>query len=104
MTVSIDARVKTVIIHENGGGELRLIDRPPSRPGDTGGIAGQSVLVFQSAPEEVTGLNGLDVWGSSERLMLGDKEIAQRIGYTRIVFVDRATFNAALTDYHRNGR
>jgi hypothetical protein len=99
--MSIDARVDVVHINEDGSGELRLVDRPPSRPGQNPGIAGQRSLSYLTAPEEVTALNGLDVWGGSDELMLGDRKIADRVGYTRIVFVSWADFNAAVAEYHR---
>jgi hypothetical protein len=99
--MSIDARVQTVILNEDDTGELRLIDRPKSRPGDSGGCAGQNALRFDSAPHEVTALNGLDVWGSANSLMLGDVEIAKRVGYTRIVFTDAGTFKRAVSAYHK---
>jgi|SRR6185369_3188386 len=97
--MSIDARIETVIINEDGSGELRLIDRPAKRPGQNSGIAGQRSLSFSSAPEEVTALNGLNVWGGGSSLILGDVEIARREGYTSIVFVNRETFNRAVAEY-----
>ncbi len=98
--MSIDARVETVLHNEDGSGELVLVDRP-ARPGGYPGTAGQPRLTFTSAPHEVTALNGLDVWGGSSSLMLGDIEIARREGYTRIVFHDDETFRAALTRYRQ---
>lgn len=98
--MSIDARVKTVIVNEDGSGRLVLVDRPPSRPGDSGGIAGQKILGFRGAPEEVTALNGLDIWGSDSSLMLGVYEIATRYGYQEIGFVGREFFNRAVANYH----
>jgi hypothetical protein len=94
--MSIDARVETVYINEDGSGRLNLVDRPGNPPG----ISGQSSLWFKHAPEEVTGLNGLDVWGGSSILMLGDHRIASRVSYTQIVFVDSQLFKAALSAYH----
>jgi hypothetical protein len=93
--MSIDARVRAVYLHENGGGSLELEDRP-RRPGGVPGIAGQKRLSFDAAPEEVTALNGREVWGGSGFLMLGDVEIAKRVGYTRIEFHDRETFIRAI--------
>jgi len=91
--MSIDAKVETVYIDEDGGGYLDLIDRP------NGGIAGQKKLYFDMAPEEVTGLNGLNIWGGSGFIMLGDIQIANRIGYTKIEFVNRKDFCKALSNY-----
>jgi hypothetical protein len=102
--MSIDAQVQTVIVNEDGSGELRLIDRPARRPGDYPGCRGQSVLQYKTAPEEVTALNGLCIWGGSETIMLGDRKIADRIGYVRIAFVESEAFKAAVTEYHRMRR
>lgn len=96
--MSIDATVEYVRINEDGSGALVLSDRKPD------GCAGQSELRFTEAPHEVTALNGFDVWGGSEQLMLGDIEIAQRIGYTSIRFRDAATFVAAVEAYRRRKR
>ncbi|CEF48244.1 unnamed protein product [uncultured bacterium] len=101
--MSIDARVDSVIRYEDGGGELRLIDRP-ARPGGVPGIKGQSLLWFHTAPHEVTALNGLDIWGGSSTLMLGDIAIARRDGYAHIVFCDRETFLIAVERYHQSER
>lgn len=102
--MSIDARVKTVIINENGSGSLLLVDRPPTRKGDTPGIAGQKSLRFSSGPEEVTALNGLNIWGGDSCIMLGEREIARRQGYGDLVFVDSEKFKAAVGEYHNRER
>lgn len=96
--MSIDARIRAVHLHEDGGGTLELEDRP-ARPGGVPGIAGQKRLRFDDAPEEVTALNGRDIWGGADTIMLGDVEIARRVGYTRIVFHDRETFLRAVREY-----
>jgi hypothetical protein len=93
--VSIDARVGHVTVCEDGSGVLNLIDRP-AMPGDTPGISGQSALFFNFSPEEVTALNGRDIWGGSSQVMLGELKIADRVGYTSIAFVDRERFVQAL--------
>jgi hypothetical protein len=102
--MSIDARVRTVIINEDGSGVLRLVDRPATRKGENDGIAGQSVLNFESSPEEVTSLNGLDIWGNSGTIMLGQKTIALRREYTRIEFLPRDLFVDAVRSYHERQR
>ncbi len=99
--MSIDAQVKTVHLYENGGGRLHLIDRPAERPGENDGIAGQDTLTFLECPEEVTALNGLNVWGNDSCLMLGYHKIADRKGYTQITFVNDAAFKHAVGEYHR---
>lgn len=83
--MSIDARVTAVIHNEDGSGKLMLEDRP-ARFGGVAGIAGQPALVFDSAPHDVTALNGRDIWGNDSVLMLGDRQFAKRVGFTRIVF------------------
>ena len=85
--MSINAIVRTVFINEDGSGRLAL----------EGDERGQPSLYFDSAPEEVTALNGLQVWGGSDTLMHGEHKIADRRGYTGIVFVDGEAFKTALS-------
>jgi hypothetical protein len=88
--MSIDARVDRVELYPDGSGKLYLKDRPAIRSGSTPGIAGQAVLFFDKAPEDVGSLEGKDIWGSDNIIMLGEQRIARRDGYTGIVFeVDR---------------
>jgi hypothetical protein len=94
--MSIDAVVTDVVVNSDGSGELRLGDRPPQRPGDNAGIAGQSVLSFEAAPADVVGLAGRQVWGGESSLMLGERQIARRDGYTRIVFTCDPIFPESL--------
>jgi hypothetical protein len=96
--MSIDANVAYVEVNEDGSGTLHLCDRIPN------GSRGQSRLHFATAPYEVTALNGLSVWGGDRDIMLGDREIAQREGYTRILFVERASFLDAVRIYHERHR
>lgn len=98
--MSIDARIQSVHLDEDGSGQLNLIDRPKV-PGGTPGCAGQRALRFDRAPHEVTALNGLDIWGGSSEIILGDIRIANRIGYTRIEFVDSEAFKVACAAYHK---
>lgn len=79
--MSIDARIKYVRHNEDGSGSLVL---EPSNPT---ACAGQSELHYDKAPEEVASLNGRQIWGGSSSIMLGETEIAKRIGYTRIEFI-----------------
>lgn len=96
--MSIDAHVAYVETKEDGSGTLHLCDRIPN------GSRGQSRLYFASAPHEVTALNGLSIWGGSGFIMLGDKQIATREGYTKISFTEREAFLAAVAEYHRRER
>ncbi len=96
--MSIDANVAFVECKEDGSGTLHLCDRVPN------GLRGQSRLSFDAAPYEVTALNGLPIWGGSSQIMLGDKEIAKRLGYTRISFSERESFLEAVRLYHEAQR
>ena len=97
--MSIDATVAAVHFNENGGGKLKLVDR--TKDGKAVGIAGQSVLFFDEAPEEVSALNGCDIWGGDSSLHLGEKTIALRLSVTRIQFVPRERFLAAIEAYRK---
>lgn len=96
--MAIDANVAYVELKEDGSGTLHLCDRVPE------GSRGQSRLHFETAPYEVTALNGLSIWGGSTQLMLGDHKIATRDGYTRISFIEREPFLAAVAEYHARER
>lgn len=102
--MSIDATVVYVETKEDGSGALHLCDRVGSVEGRRDGIAGQRTLRFDKAPYEVTALNGLNIWGGSSKIILGDSTIAKREGYTRIVFVDDDAFRAAVMTYHQRRR
>jgi hypothetical protein len=92
--MSIDANVAYVELHENGSGILHLCDRIPN------GSRGQSRLYFDSAPYEVTALNGFSIWGGDSTILLGSKEIAKRDGYTHISFSEREQFLEAVRLAH----
>lgn len=96
--MAIDANVAYVELREDGSGTLHLCDRVPN------GSRGQSRLHFDTAPYEVTALNGFAIWGGDNSIMLGDKEIAKRDGYTRISFTEREDFLAAVAAYHQKLR
>jgi hypothetical protein len=96
--MAIDANVAYVELKEDGSGTLHLCDRVPE------GSRGQSRLHFDSAPYEVTALNGLPIWGGAGQIMLCDTEIAKREGYTRISFNEREVFLSAVAEYHRRRR
>jgi hypothetical protein len=93
--MAIDAHVAYVELKEDGSGTLHLCDRIPN------GSRGQSRLHFDTAPYEVTALNGLPIWGGASGIMLGETEIAKRVGYTRISFNERETFLAAVAAHHQ---
>ena len=96
--MAIDANVSYVECKEDGSGILHLCDRVPN------GSRGQSRLYFDAAPHEVTALNGLSIWGGASEIMLGERQIATRILYTRISFTERESFLAAVAEYHQRQR
>ena len=96
--MSIDANVAYVELKEDGSGTMHLCDRIPN------GSRGQSRLHFHTAPYEVTALNGLAIWGGDSSILLGDDKIADRIGYTRISFIEREPFLDAVRKYHQRRR
>jgi hypothetical protein len=96
--MAIDALVAYVELKEDGSGTLHLCDRVPE------GSRGQSRLHFDTAPYEVTALNGLPIWGGAGQILLGEREIAKRDGYTQISFTEREQFLAAVAEHHRRER
>ena len=96
--MAIDANVAYVELQEDGSGTLHLCDRVPN------GSRGQSRLHFNTAPYEVTALNGLPIWGGASNILLGDIEIAKRAGYTHISFSERDQFLAAVAAWHKRQR
>lgn len=98
--MSIDARVTGVSFDRDGTGRLTLEDRP-AKPGGHPGIAGQKSLSFTSAPDIVTNLIGLNIWGGSDSILLGEHEIAERWGYTRIKFVSPREIRDAIEIYNK---
>jgi hypothetical protein len=67
--------------YEDGSGKLKL------NPAKKGEPTGQPFLYFDSAPEDVTALNGRLIWGGDTMVMHGQTLIARREGYTKIRFV-----------------
>ena len=92
--MSIDANIVYVELQEDGSGTLHLCDRVPE------GSRGQDRLHFDTAPHEVTALNGLEIWGTASQVLLGDRKIADRLGYTKISFIERDLFLAVVREYH----
>jgi len=78
--------VKSVNINEDGSGTINFEK----------GI----ILNFHKAPEEVTGLNGLDIWPGYD-IILGEFKIASRLFPEEdfIEFVERDKFIKAVNLY-----
>lgn len=82
--MSIDARVSG-LGKEGDEWFITLEDRPPSKPGENAGCAGQKRLRFKGDPPPwIVRLIGCDIWGGAGFLMYKEQEIATRKGYTRI--------------------
>ena len=75
--MAINAIVESVHHNEDGSGCLNL----------SGEERGQNRLYFDKAPEDVTCLNGRQIWGGADSILVGETKIANRIGYTQIEFV-----------------
>lgn len=73
--------IVTVHHYEDGSGKLKLT------PAKSGEPTGQPALCFDSAPHDVTALNGRLIWGGDSMVMHGETLIARREGYTKIRFV-----------------
>lgn len=58
-------------------------------PREKGGLAGQPVLTIVNPPatRDLSGLIGIEIWGGSGSIMIGEHTWAERIGYTRIRLV-----------------
>lgn len=90
--MAIDAVVKNCHLNPDGSGELELGPR-----GDS--AAGQLSLTFDVAPKGIEQLVDKEIWGGSSFIMLGDIQIAKRLGYVPIEFGGQETFDLALRNY-----
>lgn len=81
----IDAIVETVYINEDGSGKLKLKNVSDER------LRGQAYLHFDSAPEEVTALNGLEIQGDGHRIYIAETVIAERLDDVKVRFVGMFT-------------
>ena len=66
-------------------------------PRKVGGLAGQSVLTIVNPPTvdpaALSGLIGVEIWGGSGAIMIGQRLWAKRIGYTKIELVSKMAGN-----------
>lgn len=102
--MSIDARINNVIRSADGSGSLILEDRPPTRPGENPGCAGQNSLEFSESPANVRQLVGKNIWGGSDSIMLGDVKIAGRKGYGGIIFATQEVVSHAIEKYNNRNK
>lgn len=57
-------------------------------PREHGGVAGQDTLTVVNPPDaDLSGLVGVEIWGGSGEIMIGEKKWANRIGYTKIELI-----------------
>ena len=89
--------IVTVYHYEDGSGKLGLT---PAKKGDP---TGQRFLFFDSAPHDVTALNGRLIWGGDEMVMHGQTLIARRVEYTKIRFVVDSLSKIIAKEERRSG-
>jgi hypothetical protein len=91
--MSIDVRVREVVVHQNGGGELHLKNLTAYRlhaQGMPGPSINQQVLFFDRAPPDVHRLEGKDLQlgtQPTEDITLDGRKIAVRRAYAGAEFV-----------------
>jgi hypothetical protein len=79
--MSIDARVVGVEYRPDGTAELRLVPANPRRA-----PAGQTKLIVEDPPKHLDAMIGTEIWGPSSCIMVGTREVAERVTATRIRF------------------
>jgi hypothetical protein len=79
--MSIDAKIIDVCKMEDGTAILHLYQPDNKR------CAGQPYLTVLN-PEVGLPTIGTEIWGGSSDIMVGEKTIAKRIGYTRIEMIE----------------
>jgi hypothetical protein len=80
--MSIDAVVVDVKKKKNGTVDLILEPHDSRRA-----PAGQSKLTVVNPKGDLSGMIGVHIWGGDSSIMVKDKKIADRIGYTKIRLV-----------------
>ena len=82
--MSIDARIIGVSRKADQSVTVALEDRKSHA------TAGQNVLTILNPPENVIDLHwliGLEIWGGSSQILIGDRKLADRDSYTTITLV-----------------
>lgn len=81
--MSIDARIIAAELLDNGNLKIYLEPREPK------GCAGQNALTITNWPADTTawGLIGIEIWGGSSEIMVGDTKWAERRGYGQIMLM-----------------
>lgn len=83
--MSIDAKIVGTSRHANGEVTISL------EPSGKGATVGQSLMTVLNPPPlncDLARLIGLQVWGGSSCLMVGESKLADRVGYTQIKLVE----------------
>ena len=76
--MSIDARINDVRYLPDGTAELVLAAADERRA-----PAGQPSIIIENPKPGMDALVGYNIWGGAGEIMLGDKMLAKRVGYTR---------------------
>lgn len=75
----------------HGGTAEHPVVRLLLEPRERAEVAGQRALTLVNPPttdpQALAGLIGIDIWGNSSSIMVGEKRWAKRIGYGRIELV-----------------
>jgi hypothetical protein len=82
--MAISAVVNGITVLPDNTVRLTLGEIDDASPSDSPGQESLIVINPPSPPELLRCLIDLIVWGGSDELLVGDKVIAERIGYTRI--------------------
>ncbi len=82
--MSIDAVVDRVE-YTSAGCELHLRGRP-QRGGKV--PPGQSMMIVLNPPPHLDVLVGMELWGNSSQIYVGDRYVFDRDGYTRLLLRD----------------
>ena len=95
--MSIDATIVGVTYLP--GGDARLTLEQPGRSR----VAGQQAFIVVDAPPGLEHIIGEHVWGGCSSLMIGETEVAQRIGYTRLRWGKRESWLLKIYSAMRHG-
>ncbi len=81
--MSIDAKITEVTYYGDGTARLRLEASDPKRA-----PAGQGGLLVINAPKNLEAMIGERIWGGSSDIMHGERKVAERLGYTKIRWLE----------------
>lgn len=82
--MAIDAIVKDVQMHSNGTATLILVPRPDGPPNSI-----SSLIIVNPPKENFDAIIGTEIWSDPKYLWVGDKKIAERLGFIRARLLPR---------------